>query len=79
MSKPEAILSDFLTKQELATELGREMRTLDRWDTLGIGPPRTRVGRNVLYRRASVQNWLAAQEHDARRTGAMAARPNGKA
>jgi hypothetical protein len=62
MSKPEAILSDFLTKQELAAELGREMRTLDRWDALGIGPPRTRVGRKVLYRRASVQRWLAAQE-----------------
>jgi phage terminase Nu1 subunit (DNA packaging protein) len=62
MSKSEAILSDFLTKQELAAELGREMRTLDRWDALGIGPPRTCVGRKVLYRRASVQRWLAAQE-----------------
>jgi hypothetical protein len=63
MSKPEAILSEFLTKQELAVELGREMRTLDRWDALGIGPPRTHVGRKVLYRRTSVQRWLAAQEH----------------
>jgi phage terminase Nu1 subunit (DNA packaging protein) len=62
MSHSEAILSDFLTKRELAFELGRKMRTLDRWDTLGIGPPRTRVGRKVLYRRASVQRWLAAQE-----------------
>jgi hypothetical protein len=62
MSKPEAILSDFLTKQELATELGREMRTLDRWDALGIGPPRTKIGRKVFYRRSSVQKWLAAQE-----------------
>jgi phage terminase Nu1 subunit (DNA packaging protein) len=69
MSKPEAILSEFLTKQELATELGREARTLDRWDALGIGPPRTRVGRKVLYRRASVQKWLAAQEnHDRKNT-----------
>jgi len=56
MSKPDAILSDFLTKRELAAELGREMRTLDRWDALGVGPPRTHVGRKVLYRRASVQN-----------------------
>ena len=62
MSKPDAILSDFLTKRELAAELGREMRTLDRWDALGVGPPRTHVGRKVLYRRASVQKWLAAQE-----------------
>jgi phage terminase Nu1 subunit (DNA packaging protein) len=62
MSKLEAILSEFLTKQELAAELGREMRTLDRWDALGIGPPRTKIGRKVFYRRASVQKWLAAQE-----------------
>ena len=62
MSKLEAILSEFLTKQELATELGREMRTLDRWDALGIGPPRTKIGRKVFYRRSSVQKWLALQE-----------------
>ena len=62
MSKPEAILSDFFTKKQLATELGREVRTLDRWDTLGMGPPRTRVGRKVLYRRTSILKWLEAQE-----------------
>jgi len=62
MSNSEPILSDFLTKPELAAELGRNPRTLDRWDVLGLGPPRTRVGRQVLYRRASVQKWLTAQE-----------------
>jgi hypothetical protein len=62
MSNTEPVLSDFLTKEVLAAELGRNPRTLDRWDVLGIGPPRTLVGRKVLYRRASVQRWLAAQE-----------------
>lgn len=62
MSKPEAILIDFLTLEGLAAELRRNKRTLDRWNALGIGPPRTRVGRRVLYRRASVQKWLLAQE-----------------
>jgi hypothetical protein len=56
------ILQEFFSKQALAEELGRNPRTLDRWDTLGMGPPRTHVGRKVLYRRASVQRWLAAQE-----------------
>jgi hypothetical protein len=58
-----SLLSEFFTKGELATELGRNQRTLDRWDLLRTGPPRTYVGRKVLYRRASVQKWLAAQEH----------------
>lgn len=62
MSDSIPLLSEFLTKEELATELGRNPRTLDRWAVLGIGPLRTRVGRKVLYRRASVQRWLMAQE-----------------
>ena len=65
MSKFEPILSEFLTKEELAVELRRNPRTLDRWDVLGVGPPRTRVGRQVLYRRASVHKWLVAQEPSA--------------
>jgi len=68
MSNLEPILSEFLTKAELATELRRNPRTIDRWDVLGTGPPRTRVGRKVLYRRASVMRWLAAQEHGAHST-----------
>ena len=62
MSNTEPILSEFWTKEELAAELGLNPRTLDRWEVLGIGPPRTRVGRAVLYRRTSAQQWLAAQE-----------------
>jgi len=58
----EPVLSEFLTKEELAEQLLRNPRTLDRWAVLGMGPPRTHVGRTVLYRRASVQKWLAAQE-----------------
>jgi hypothetical protein len=62
MSDPEPLLSEFLTKEGLAAELRRNPRTLDRWEALGMGPPRTYVGRKILYRRASVQKWLVAQE-----------------
>ena len=62
MSNSEPILSEFLTAEELAAELRRNPRTLDRWDVLGMGPPRTLVGRQILYRRSSLLKWLAAQE-----------------
>jgi hypothetical protein len=62
MSSSEPILSEFLTREELAAELRRNKRTLDRWAVLGMGPPRTYVGRKILYRRASVQKWLVGQE-----------------
>jgi hypothetical protein len=63
MSISQPILEEFLTREQLAAELRRSPRTLDRWDVLGIGPPRTPVGREIFYRRASVQKWLVAQEH----------------
>jgi excisionase family DNA binding protein len=59
----EPILSQFLTVEELAAELGRTKPTLNRWERLGMGPPRTHIGRKVLYKRTSVEAWLARQEH----------------
>ena len=59
MSSPEPLLSEFMTKEELAAQLRRNVRTLDRWAALGVGPPRTRFFCTVLYRRTSVQKWLA--------------------
>jgi excisionase family DNA binding protein len=62
MNAQDPILSDFLTATELAAQLGVSARTLDRWEALDEGPPRTRIGRRVLYRRESVRAWLAARE-----------------
>ena len=63
MSISEPILSEFITREELAAELRRSPRTLDRWEVLGLGPPRTHIGRTVLYRRTSVQKWLTTKEN----------------
>ena len=58
----EAILAGYLSKSRLAEELGTTTRTIDRWQTLRIGPPRVSVGRKVLYRRDSVRAWLQSRE-----------------
>lgn len=63
MSITENLLADFLTQDEAAAELDVCERTLDRWRRLGEGPPITKLGRRVLYRRASLQAWLRAREY----------------
>ena len=53
------VLDDYLTDTELATELNVSPRTIARWRGMREGPPVTRVGRRVMYRRSSVRIWLA--------------------
>jgi hypothetical protein len=62
MSNFEPVLSDYFTQEEAATELKVTERTLDRWQRLREGPPITRLGRRILYRRSSLQAWLSARE-----------------
>jgi hypothetical protein len=54
--------SEYLTPQSLAKNLDVSVRTLDRWHVQRIGPPRTTIGRTVLYRRESVAAWLRSRE-----------------
>jgi helix-turn-helix protein len=56
------ILADYLTTEQLAAELNVAPLTLIRWRLQKIGPPITHLGRRILYRRSSVQAWLAARE-----------------
>ena len=61
----EPLLSDYLTEDQAARELGVCTKTLRRWHALGTGPAITRLGRRVLYRRATVAAWLASRERAA--------------
>ncbi len=57
-------LNDYLTKDELARELRRSTRTLDRWHTRRVGPPRTRAQKLILYKKSHVAKWLEQQTED---------------
>ena len=59
---PPVVLAEYMTRAELAAELGICTRTLIRWAAQGEGPPITHVGMRPLYKRASVQAWLAGLE-----------------
>ena len=56
------LLDDFLSTEELAVELDVTPLTLVRWRMQKTGPPVTRLGRRILYRRSSLQKWLVSQE-----------------
>ena len=62
-TSPENLLADFLEDDETAAELHVCTRTLDRWRQIGEGPPVTKLGRRILYRRSSLQAWLRGREH----------------
>jgi hypothetical protein len=57
-----SILSEYLTKAELAAQLHRSIRSVDRWALTGDGPPCVRIGRRSLYRRAAIVEWLKGLE-----------------
>jgi predicted DNA-binding transcriptional regulator AlpA len=53
-----SILEGVLTKSQLAQQLGVSKRTIDRWHSLRIGPPRATIGRLIFYPREGVTEWL---------------------
>lgn len=57
------LLDGWLTRAEVATEIGVSIDTLARWETRRIGPPCVRIGRKVLYRSQAFREWLVAREN----------------
>ncbi|MCL1629918.1 DNA-binding protein [Roseibaca sp. V10] len=71
--EPLNLLADWISRDQLARELGLTCDTLSRWEARQIGPACTRIGRKVFYRRDTVRAWLLAQEQqrkDAAKRGA---------
>lgn len=67
------VLDDKITEDRLAFELGRNIRTLQMWRAQRTGPPFIRLGRQILYRRAAVEQWLESLEQEQPRAGRGAA------
>lgn len=62
---PEAstsLLDGWMSRAELAEELGVCVDTLMRWERRRYGPKCVKAGRKALYKRCTVLAWLDAQE-----------------
>ena len=58
------LLGGYDTEVDCARGINKSPRTLSRSHRLGIGPPRTLVGKTIMYRRAAVAAWLLEQERE---------------
>ncbi|HVY03855.1 MAG TPA: helix-turn-helix domain-containing protein [Caulobacterales bacterium] len=56
------LLDGWLTRAEVAAEIGMSIDTLARWESRRVGPPCVRIGRKVLYRAQAFRDWLVARE-----------------
>ena len=65
--KPRTLLIGWISRLDLALELGLSVDTLRRWEARRTGPPCVRAGRKVYYRRTAVEEWLEEQERNAPR------------
>jgi hypothetical protein len=57
-----ALLQGWISRTDLAQELGVCEETLRRWADARRGPAFVKAGRKILYRRTAVLDWLEAQE-----------------
>jgi predicted DNA-binding transcriptional regulator AlpA len=57
-----SVLEGYISETDLARQLNRSVRTLQRLAARQSGPPRIKIGRLVFYRIDSVRAWLAQQE-----------------
>ncbi|MFC3530067.1 helix-turn-helix transcriptional regulator [Paracoccus mangrovi] len=56
------LLADWISREQLARALDLTTDTLSRWEARRQGPPCTRIGRKIFYRRAAIQEWIRSQE-----------------
>lgn len=52
----------FMTPGDTANYIGISDRTLSRWHSQRVGPPRIKIGGRVLYRREMVLEWMINNE-----------------
>ena len=55
------LLSDYITREDLAKELNLTTRTLDKWAWQRRGPEKVKVGKRCYYQRSAVARWIEEQ------------------
>jgi DNA-binding transcriptional MerR regulator len=56
------ILKSYFSEEQAAKGVGLTPRTLRNYRAQGIGPPWTRIGRDIYYEKSSLAAWLKSLE-----------------
>jgi excisionase family DNA binding protein len=54
--------AEWVSPEELATELGIPVKTIYQWRYRRTGPKAHRIGRHVRFRRRDIETWLSAKQ-----------------
>lgn len=57
-----ALLDGYLTRRQLANEIDRTEKTVQRWEKLPDGLPFTMLGSRKIYKKTSVLAWIESRE-----------------
>lgn len=57
----DGVLADYLSRSQLANDLGVTVRTISRWRIHGNGPIATKIAGRVLFKRDDVMRWIEQQ------------------
>lgn len=60
----EGLMGGWISRPDLAQQLGVSESTLRRWEAERWGPPCIRAGRKIYYRRTAVLDWLERLEDE---------------
>lgn len=66
-----SVLEGYIREADLAKQLNRSVRTLQRLAARRLGPPRIKISRSVFYKVESVRAWLEQQEEPKKRLGSV--------
>ena len=66
-----SVLDGYISETDLARQLNRSVRTLQRLAARRLGPPRIKIGRLVFYNVEHVRDWLAQQEQPRKPVGSV--------
>jgi len=66
-----SVLDGYISEADLARQLNRSVRTLQRLAARRLGPPRIKVGRLIFYNVEHVRDWLSQQEQPRKPVGSV--------